>query len=221
MTSLVTPVSALKLASLKIKLSDITVVYINLDEDTSKRQKIESMLGKYRFKEVLRLSATKAETFIQGCTISHARALEAAYQVGGPVLILEDDAIELNSLPEELEIPDSTDAIYVGNYAIGLSEIHGSSQKWVVGPTQIQANPISDGIYRVVSMLAAHAIIYVTDEYKKFAHRACKRAFEISVPHDVLFSLGQTFYEVLVYDTPFFAQTSSLYHSIGTLSKKR
>jgi hypothetical protein len=206
---------------LQIKLSDITVVYINLDEDTNKRQKIESMLSKYRFKEVIRLSATKAETFIQGCTVSHARALEVAHQIGGPVLILEDDAIELNRLPEELEIPDSTDAIYLGNYAIGLSEIHGSSQKWTVGPTQIHEFPVGDGIYRVVSMLAAHAILYVTDNYKRFAHRACRRALELSVPHDVLFSLGQTFYEVLVYDTPFFAQTSSLYHSMGTLSKER
>jgi GR25 family glycosyltransferase involved in LPS biosynthesis len=213
--------SALKLASLKIKLSDITVVYINLDEDTGKRRKIESMLNKYRFKEVIRLSATKAETFIQGCTTSHARALEIAHQLGGPVLILEDDVIELNGLPEELEIPDSADAIYLGVYAIGISEIHGSSQKWTVGPSQIQTAPVSDGIYRVVSMLAAHAILYITDDYKKFAHRACGRALEILVPHDILFSLGQTFYNVLVYDTPFFAQTSSLFHSIGTLSKKR
>ena len=218
---LVTQASALKLASLKIKLSDIVVVYINLDEDTDKRRKIESMLSKYRFKEVIRLSATKAETFIQGCTTSHGRAIEVAYQLGGPVLILEDDAIELNGLPEELEIPDSADAIHLGTYAIGLSEIHGTSQKWTVGPSQIQVTPVSDGIYRVVSMLAAHAILYISDDYKKFAYRACKRALEILVPHDVLFSLGQTFYEVLVYDTPFFAQTSSLFHSIGTLSKKR
>jgi len=206
---------------LQIKLSDVVVIYINLDEDTDKRRKIESMLSKYNFKEVLRLSATKDSTFIRGCTTSHMRAIEVAQAAGGPILILEDDAIEINSLPDVLQIPDSTDAIYLGNYALGLFDIDGASQRWSIGPTQIQVPPVAEGIYRVISMLAAHAILYVSDEYKKFAHRTCRRALEIAVPHDVLFSVGQTFYEVLVYDSPFFAQTSSLYESIGSLSKER
>jgi hypothetical protein len=196
---------------MQIKLSDVTLVYINLEADTDRRASMDAIASRWIFKDVIRLEATyNPDNFIDACTDSHIRALELAQQIDGPVLIMEDDCVELSPALDTLEIPDDTDAFYLGHYSLGLGQIRGSMLEWSTSPMAYVTEPVSDDIYRVVSMLGAHAVLYVNKDYAKFAERVCRRALELSIPQDVLIAVAMTFYNIYTCNVPLFAQASSL-----------
>lgn len=196
---------------MQIKLSDITLVYINLEAETERRDSIESITSRWHFKEVIRLEAThNPDNFIDACTDSHIRALQLAQKIDGPVLIIEDDCVELSPVLDVLEVPDDVDAMYLGHYSLGLGQIRGSMLEWSTSPMAYVTDPVSEDIYRVVSMLGAHAVLYVNKDYAKFAERVCRRALELSIPQDVLIAVTMTFYNIYTYNAPLFAQASSL-----------
>lgn len=89
-----------------------------------------------------------------GCSQSHLKAIETL-QVGGlPFLVLEDDAIPTPYFTPRVEIPPGVDLLYLGHSPYGWS-------RTLSGTPEITARD-SDQCLRVHSMLAAHAILYVT-----------------------------------------------------------
>jgi GR25 family glycosyltransferase involved in LPS biosynthesis len=61
---------------MKLKLTELPVVYINLDEQSRRRELMEENLEKLGFKNVIRVSAFKDPIGKRGCAYSHALALE-------------------------------------------------------------------------------------------------------------------------------------------------
>lgn len=205
---------------MKIKLSDVTLLYINLESETQKRAQIESLAARWRFKEVIRLQATHyPDNFIDACTTSHIEALELAQKIDGPVLIMEDDCVDMDTPIEEIEVADTVDVLYLGNYTVGISKIRGSMLEWESGPMAYDNQEVSDGVYRVVSMYGAHAILHINKEYTRFAERVCRRALELGVPQDVLIAVTMTFYNVYALNSPLFAQSSGLGYTIEKIVK--
>jgi hypothetical protein len=89
-----------------------------------------------------------------GCSQSHLKAIETL-QVGGlPFLVLEDDAIPTPFYTPEVGILPGVDLLYLGHSPYGWSRSLGGTPE-VTGLG-------SDNLLRVHSMLAAHAILYVT-----------------------------------------------------------
>jgi hypothetical protein len=55
---------------MKLNLLDLPVYYINLDEETEKKKRTETLLGELGFKDVTRLSAIRHEAGrIIGCAL--------------------------------------------------------------------------------------------------------------------------------------------------------
>ena len=91
---------------MKLKLTDLPVVYINLDEQVDRKEKLEENLNELGFKNIIRISGYKDPDPNRGCAYSHALGLE---EVDPPFILLEDDCMPLNFI-DEIEIPDETDA---------------------------------------------------------------------------------------------------------------
>lgn len=87
-----------------------------------------------------------------------------------PVFIIEDDVEFLSDLNMILEIPINADAIYLGisgcNYNFE-SQINEASAKFEI---------INSKYIRVLNMLSAHAILYISPTYKTFIASALKLA---------------------------------------------
>jgi GR25 family glycosyltransferase involved in LPS biosynthesis len=92
---------------MKFKLTDIPVVYINLDEHTERRDSIQSSLEDLGFKNIIRVSGFKDPIGKRGCAYSHALALE---EIDPPFILLEDDCLPLNFI-DEIEVTDESDAV--------------------------------------------------------------------------------------------------------------
>lgn len=125
-----------------------------------------------------------------------------------PLLILEDD-VSLNSAKSinnlnlnNLIIPQDADALYLGNAAVGngtfpFNSVHSSKLN---NFESINNN----NLYKVLSMRSAHAIVYITDKYKKAVFEAVLN--DINQPHyDVTLANIQNKFNVYAYDiAPFY-----------------
>lgn len=184
---------------MKLKLTDLPVVYINLDEQEDRKVTLEKNLKNLGFKNIIRVSGFKDPNANRGCAYSHALALE---EVDAPFIVLEDDSVPLNFI-DEIEIPDETDALYLGISSWGRMNGHsGPCVQWEYADQRTD-------LVRVWNMLAAHAILYLNSEYVDLCKRIAYHGYLISDHHDIGFADIQKYYDVYAFDNPMFYQTSS------------
>ena len=184
---------------MKLKLTDLPVVYINLDEQTDRKETLEENLKDLGFKNIIRVSGYKDPDPNRGCAYSHALALE---EVDAPFILLEDDCMPLNFI-DEIEIPDETDALYLGISSWGRMNGHsGPCVQWEYADQRTD-------LVRVWNMLAAHAILYLNPDYVDLCKRIAYHGYLISDHHDIGFADVQKYYDVYAFDNPMFYQTSS------------
>tara|TARA_Y100000310_G_C20512986_1_gene729793 strand:- start:122 stop:811 length:690 start_codon:yes stop_codon:yes gene_type:complete len=196
---------------MKIDVRDVKCRWINLDSATESAKRMEKLLGSLGIKDHERLSARilpcpegtrPSEKHYVGVGQSHIDCLKSV-EGNLPALILEDD-IALSKVgetffnskdhPPILEIPDDTDAIY-----LGIS--HGDGN--------YVAEDIGDGFARISRMLAAHAILYVSERYaKEVQHVAHRCIYEAHKPFDVGTYMIQEHFNIITPYKPFFYQKS-------------
>jgi hypothetical protein len=184
---------------MKLKLTELPVVYINLDDQPLRRELMEENLNKLGFKNIIRVSAFKDPIGKRGCAYSHALALE---EVDSPFIVLEDDCLPLNFV-DEIEIPDEADAVYLGISSWGRMNSHS-------GPC-VQWDKVEgyDDLVRIYNMVSAHAILYINPDYVDLCKRIAYHGYLISDHHDIGFADVQKYYDVYAFDEPMFYQTSS------------
>jgi hypothetical protein len=117
-----------------------------------------------------------------------------------PVLILEDDVETTGHLIYDQ--PEGCDAIYFGFSRYGGSKIQN---KWAGSAQFVE---FSDTQTRVVNMLAAHAVLYVSRRFKETYINALKTYAIKGYYNDVLMSRIQDQYLVLVNRMPAFWQSN-------------
>lgn len=184
---------------MKLKLTDIPVVYINLDDQKERRERIEEELNKLGFNTIIRVSGYKDPIHKRGCAYSHALALE---EIECPFILLEDDCISSNFV-DEIEIPDDADAVYLGISSWGRMNGHS-------GPC-VQWDEVEnyDGLLKIYNMVGAHAILYINSDYVDLCKRIAYHGYLISDHHDIGFADVQKYYDVYAFDNPMFYQSSS------------
>lgn len=91
-----------------------------------------------------------------GCSQSHLKAIETL-RGSGPFLVLEDDAVPTPQYQPTVTPPDGIDLLYLGHSPYG----HARHLPGGGTPEIVETDPT--GFLRVHSMLAAHAILYLTD----------------------------------------------------------
>ena len=182
-----------------LDLREIPAIYINLDSDTERNERMQSMLTEFGFKNIIRLSATEMSDRLAACSRSHYNALQ---EVDSPFIVFEDDCL-IKNLNPVINIPDDADAVYLGISSWGRQNGHS-------GPCVFYEEVIDfPGMVRVYNMLGAHAILYLSKEYvslySKISDWYCKEAYH----QDIGFAEVQKYYNVYAFNDPMFYQTSS------------
>lgn len=182
---------------MKIKLTDIPVFYINLDEAEEKRKQTETMLKQIGFKFVERFSAIRHDAGrIIGCARSHYEILEVQKP---PFIILEDDCALNQEFLDEIEIPNNADALYLGISHWGRYLSHS-------GP-YVHATKVNEDLVRVHNMLATHAIVYLSSSYVDICRRiAYHSGYESETHLDIGFAEIHKYYNVYCFNEPLFRQ---------------
>lgn len=182
---------------MKLKLTDIPVYYINLDDQEEKRKRTETLLKQIGFKYVERFSAIRHERGrIIGCARSHYEILNKATP---PFIILEDDCSLNKEVPEVIDVPDNADSLYLGISHWGRYLNHS-------GP-YVHTTKVDDEVVRVHNMLATHAILYLSEQYVDICKRISHHyGYEVENHLDIGFAEVQRFYNVYCLDEPLFRQ---------------
>ena len=184
---------------MKLKLTDIPVVYINLDEATEKGERVQKSLEELGFKNIIRFSAHKETIGKKGCAISHVYALE---EVEPPFLLIEDDCLPKDFV-DEIEFPDDADAVYLGISSWGRMNSHSGP---CVQHREVEGYP---HLLRIYNMLSTHAILYLNPDYIDLCRRIAYQSYLIADHLDIGFAEVQRYYDIYAYDNPLFYQTSS------------
>lgn len=193
---------------MKINIRDIPTYYINLDTQDERRQSTEYTLNRLNFKSVSRISGVFCDDGKVGCARSQEKSLSMIREV--PFLLMEDDCVFTGIDQFEYEIPDDADALYIG------------MSQWArylnfSGPF-LHYTRVDDKIVRVYNMLAAHAVIYLNEEYKNVCHRISQYCGYQLLDHmDNGYAEIQKYYNVYALDSPLFKQSG---HNGGVTSSK-
>ena len=183
---------------MNLDLRKIPVIYINLDKDVEKNEQMKVMLSDLGFENIIRLSAYSfPDKPLSGCAFSWCNALQ---KVEPPFLVLEDDCVIKNFKPE-IEIPDNTDALYLGISSWGRMNGHS-------GPF-VQYEKVGYNFLRLYNMLSTHSILYLSSEYTSLCAKIAKHWSDIGDHLDIGFAEVQKYYNVYAFDEPMFYQTSS------------
>jgi len=194
---------------MKINLLEIPVYYINLDDQNEKRIRTENLLSDLGFKNVERFSAIRHDAGrIIGCARSHYEILKTKKP---PFIILEDDCDLNRKFEHELELPDNSDALYLGISHWGRYLNHS-------GP-YVHYEKYNDKLLRVYNMLATHAICYLSDTYVDICKRISYHCgYEVENHLDIGFAEVHKLYNVYSFDEPIFRQYEWSVVTTGKLS---
>jgi hypothetical protein len=205
------------LYQMKIDIRELPVYFINLDADSQKRESIEKMLAEQGFKKVIRFEATRSVDVPRSITASHLEVLKMIKSIGTPAIVLEDDC-EIEAFDPFIEIPEETDAFYLGKSAWGLGIINGRLEDY--NDDWNSVDYVGANLYRIRSMYASHAILYASNEYIDFCIRLCKTALKSGIPHDVYLAATQGFYNIYTSRYPVFSQSSAHDATIGPVTSR-
>jgi len=181
----------------KINLINTPAYYINLDGDLEKSERIEELLSNLGFKNIHRFSGIVGEPKRVGVAKSHNALLKELSEEKTPFVVFEDDILK-GSFNSEILVPNNADAFYLGNSAYGL--------KNGVGQKRIVSKHYYEDIYRIYNMLAAHAILYLNNDYVKFLAKATEFNISIMTNQDKARAETMKYWNVYAKDKPMFYQ---------------
>jgi len=191
----------------KLNLTELPVVYINLDRDTEKRQSMEKIFYDHGFSNVHRSPGVIVPNENVCVGISHAfrNAFELAFSVsnGGPFLMFEDDLVIRDAFTTEIDIPNNYDACYLGIST--WARVNGISGPYLRG----ELLESRSDIIRIHNMLSGHAILYSGNEYSKVIHAKMTKAIQEKTYQDIEFAETMGDYNVYAFADPLFYQSSS------------
>ena len=184
-----------------VDLREIQTYYINLKQDKEKNILMQNLKNDFGFKNYNRLDGVYIKDDPKtGCASSHYKILS---EIKTPTIILEDDCVIKNNKPI-IEVPDDADAVYLGlsqwGYKDDISKIKNFN---------FEKHKTISSIYKISSMLATHAILYLSKDYINICNRVAKYSKENSVHIDQGFARIQRYYNVYAISDPIFYQSSN------------
>jgi hypothetical protein len=186
---------------MKVDIKNLPTYYINLDSQDDRRQSTSYMLNRLNFTSVTRVTGIVHDDSKVGCARSQEKVLSDK-TIPTPFILMEDDCVFTGIDDLVYEIPDDADALYLGN------------SQWArylnfSGPF-LHYQKIDDRIVKVYNMLAAHAVIYFTDEYRQVCSRISKYCGYQLLDHmDNGYAEIQKYYNVYSLNMPLFKQSGN------------
>jgi hypothetical protein len=181
---------------MKIDLRKVPAVYMNLKQHTEKNKSMQNLLKKCGFETILRVEGSyRPDNPPSGCAGAHYNGL---CEIEPPFVLFEDDC-QLHNFEPEIEIPNDSDAVYLG--------ISQWGRYWQFSGPFVHYEKVNNDIVRVYNMLGGHSILYLSEEYVNMCKRICYHASEIiGYNQDPGFAEVQKYFNVYSVNDPFFKQ---------------
>jgi hypothetical protein len=175
----------------------IPVYYIAMpDADDSD---IRELLLSSGFHDIRKSDGVPHHVKAIGVAKAHMAALDKALsECRGPFIILEDDVL-INKFDPDLPVTNDMDAVYLGVSEWGLKDGHGQRKIAVLKE--------NNGFYRALNMLAAHAILYLNQDYARFLLKNIPIFIEMGTNQDKMRAETMKYWNVYAKKVPVFYQS--------------
>ena len=180
-----------------MRIQDFKVVYICPDHNEkyhARKLHMDSMLATLGFKDIVHY---KSGTDGWPKCLNDATVNILTTYMNEPILLIEDD-VEFTGV-SEFEFVHGADAIYFG---LSRSAAHPTLDR---NRGESVFKPYSNTHVRVVNMLSAHAILYITPHYKQ---AVCDALRATKGFNDIAMTRLQPKYRILANKTPSFFQSA-------------
>jgi len=146
-----------------VDIRELPVFWINLDHQPERKERMEKFFLDEGFSNVTRVPGVVHERTARGCGLAFIDIFKTAPDKN--FIIFEDDCVPTEWYDPIIEIPEDTDAFYLG--VSGWARKNGKS-----GPF-LEVELINENTYRIFNMLSGHAIYYRTKEYVDHCKQWC------------------------------------------------
>lgn len=202
---------------MKVDIREIPTYWITVEVATDRHQRMNDLFSILNLKNTTQLNGQimdkSGKSFMEiqkekGHLVAetHARALSQE----GPVLILEDDVWYTKDFHPFVEVPDNTDAVYMGTSVWGM--VNGVSTG---GGTTFDV--IDDEFVKPMNMLGVHSVLYLSEEYKKKTIENMLGAKENGYIMDEPVAMDMKNHNVLCYSQPRFYQRDGHNDQVTTI----
>lgn len=181
-----------------MRIQEFKVVYICPDHNEkyhARKVHMDSMLATIGFTDIVHYKSGTAA--YPKCLNDATIDILTTYR-NEPIILLEDD-VEFTGV-DQFEFVHGADAIYFG---ISRCASHPVLE---INSGVCSFRPYSDTQVRILNMLSAHAILYITPRYKD---AVCEKLRTTTGFNDIAMSRIQPLYRILANKTPSFFQSAA------------
>jgi len=179
-------------------LNQYKTIVINLEEQKDRFENCKKILNSIN-QPFERFNAIKHEQGIVGCGLSH---LELFNKITPGTLVFEDD-IELTSFEKRFEqIPENTDAIYLGVSRYGY--VKGYPYSF---PNSVLTSQFNKDYKRIYNMCSLHAVIYLSKKYIDACRDITVKCLSNGIPFDLGVASIHKNFQILTPNDPHFFQS--------------
>ena len=197
---------------------DIRVDWITVDSFKDRHLKIKSLFESLGFDDTNQINGKPIERAGLERSAEVGRAHAKALENPGQVLVFEDDVQVTSSFSPTLEnIPTDADAIYLGVSKYGVPFKNPAPPLGYRPMFSCYSNPyrnatryqkIDETWDKPLNMLGIHAVIYLTESYKKQTIQNFSIAVETGIPCDVPIAVDMKNHNIYSPVHPWFYQTN-------------
>lgn len=193
-----------KINKMIINTKNIKYYFLTTQSDSVRANYTRQLLKDYDLEEVnpyeLGVSVAKSGS------IGHARMIEKGVRNQSrerrfePFVILEDDIEFYRDMPQEIDIPDDADLLYIGVSALGM--IDGNFAQAII------ANEIDENTLRVFNMLSGHAIVVCSMVGALLYQKCMVDSYHKERMWDAYVAESQPWHNIYCLKSPIFYQAS-------------
>jgi GR25 family glycosyltransferase involved in LPS biosynthesis len=186
------------IVNMKIDLKNINVYILTIPQNVERLTQLTSQLeNKLSFEIFYGICLTHPI----GCDIS---LIKLWNKIKLPALVLEDDCFITEDFKLNIDVPDDSDAIYLGTSLWGVK--NGESKLY-----NFELEKYNDSYFKLNCMTSFHAVLFLTDKYLNSLKEIGKMYPVICQPNgmgiDYYTSQEQYKYNIYGLSRPFFYQT--------------
>lgn len=184
---------------ISIDLREIPIFVLNLDKDHKRKTFMTEQLNHLGLEHQF-IHAIQCDPSPIGVTLSHLKAISQK-GLKPPFLVMEDDC---KIIPHDFtycfEVPQETDALYLGHALFGLRDNKDHYGIRWQQRGNVKYTHYDERYIRIFNMLALHAVIYISEKFVNSAIQANLSALlehPFTIPGDLKYAEIQSEHVVL------------------------
>jgi hypothetical protein len=165
------------------------------------------------------IEAIKTENNIWGPTKVFEKVLEKVVENNTPTLFIEDDVKHTEHYTPIIDVPDDTDAVWLGTSVYGLVD---NWMQMKLGESIYLNRPTKLGeykdYYRIHNMLSIHAVLFITQNYVKEIQKYLKYNVNTLMPPDIAIASTMKNFNIYACKQPMFFQDDNAHNYQPTIT---